>query len=288
VRAFSRRALGVCSLFLLCLVAAPRWAQADTCANLSAPQRKLANELLDSQHAYDCCDKTLSQCLKRKPVCSLVVRLSQDVCRRVAAGQKRPDIERELARRATSMMPTATPRSIDTKSSVGLGSKDAKVTAVVYVCPRCPFCARLMPALAASVRSGNLAGKVQLYARIFPLRSHEYSTDAALGVMAAEKLGKFWEYLLELHADFDASKPPDLAKVAEKVGLDVGAHAQAMKSPEVRQKLVDAKKEGVRNLVEATPSLFINGRPYTGDPSEEAIEDVLEEEYERVTGKSHK
>jgi protein-disulfide isomerase len=217
----------------------------------------------------------------------LVRRLSDDVCRRVAAGQSRSDIERELARRATSMMPTGTVYRIDTRSAPVAGSPDAKVTLVAYLCPRCPYCARLEPGLHQSVTSGKLAGKVKLFVRMFPVRSHPGSTEAGLGLIAAAKLGKFWEFLQHLYKDFDHFDAAHLDDVAAAEGMDRRKFSEAAQDPGTRQQLVESKKEGVKNSVESTPTLFINGRKYHGDMHLGALEDVLEEEHDRVTGKLH-
>lgn len=256
------------------------------CDALTADQRKQAQSILQSQHAYDCCDGTLAECLKRKPVCKLVRRLSEDVCRRVAAGQSRSDIERELTRRATSMLP-GTIYKIDTRTAPVAGSPDAKVTLVAYLCPRCPYCARLEPELYQSVTVGKLAGKVKFMVRMFPVRSHPGSTEAGLGLLAAAKMGKFWEFLRHLYKDFDHFDVAHLSDVAAAEGLDRKQFTALSDDPALRQDLVDSKKEGVKNKVEATPTLFINGRRYVGDMSARTMEDVLEEEYDRVTGKQY-
>jgi protein-disulfide isomerase len=270
---------------LCCLHSA--YADDSACEQLGGAQKKLATEILQSNHAYDCCDRSLAECLKRRPVCRLARRLSEDICRRVAAGQNRAEIERELARRATSMTAAGNSYRIDTKGAVVLGKPDAKVEVVAYVCPRCPFCAKLMDKLHESIASGKLAGKVKLYARLFPVRSHANSTEAALGLLAAEKLGKFWEFLLSLYRDFDKFDPAHLADVAAAVGLDPKQFTDVMNDPKTRDRLVESKKEGVRNTVESTPTIFINGRKYTGQLTLPVLQDVLEEEYEHVTGKQY-
>jgi protein-disulfide isomerase len=262
-------------------------AAGSACDELGGAQKQLANELLQSQHAYDCCDKSLAECRKLKPVCRLVKRLSEDICRRVAAGQSRADVERALSRRATSMTSTGNSYRIDTTSSLPTGKPDAKVTVVAYVCPRCPFCAKMMGALDKSIASGKLSGKVKLYARVFPVRGHAGSTEAGLGLLAAEKLGKFWEFLLHLYRDFDQFDVTKLAEVAAAEGMDRQKFTDQMNDPKTRELLVASKKEGVRNGVESTPTLFINGRKYVGELSLSALEDVLEEEHDRVTGKQH-
>jgi protein-disulfide isomerase len=277
----------VCATWLTALLvfSSVAWAKGP-CDGLVGAQKQLATELFNSQHAYDCCDKSLAQCLEKKPTCTLVRRLTDDICRRVARGQSRADIERELSRRATSMMSTGKQYAIDTNTTAAAGSADAKVTLSVYLCPRCPFCAKLVPGLYDSVTKGRLAGKVKLVARPFPVRAHPGSTEAGLGLIAANRLGKYWAFLLELYRNFDHFDAAHLDEVAVKVGLERNKFLETEKEPATRQVLVDAKKEGVRNVVESTPSFFINGRKYTGELTQEVLEDVLLEEFERVTGKT--
>jgi protein-disulfide isomerase len=262
-------------------------AAASSCDALSGAQKKLATEILQSQHAYDCCDKSLAECLKQKPVCRLVKRLSEDVCRRVAAGQAKADIERALARRATSMTATGNTYRIELNDSVALGKPEAKVSVVAYVCPRCPYCAKLMRELEKSVADGKLAGKVKLYAKLFPVRGHVGSTEASIALVAAQQFGKFWDYLLQLYRDFDHFDVNKLGDVAAGLGIDRQKFDAAVKDEKTRNRVVESKKEGVRNAVESTPTLFINGRKYVGELSLQAVEDVLEEEHDRLTGKQH-
>jgi len=282
------RMLWVCSTWLTVLGAfsSVAFAQSKTCDALSGEQKLVVQEILETSHAYDCCDKSLSQCLEKKPVCRLVRRLTDDICRRVANGQNRADIERELERRATSMMPMGKSYVVDTKGATPAGTPEAKVTLTVYLCPRCPFCAKLIPGLYESVTKGRLSGKVKLFARPFPVRTHPGSTEAGLGLVAAGQLGKFWEFLLQLYRDFDHFDPAHVEEIAVKAGLPRDKFAATMKTAETRQSLVEMKKEGVRNFVDSTPTFLINGRKYVGEMTLLTLEDVLEEEYERVTGKT--
>jgi protein-disulfide isomerase len=239
--------------------------------------------VLKSQHPYDCCDGTILSCLKRKPVCRLAQRLADDVCRRAAKGQKRDRIERALARRATSMMPGGKTHPINLSGLTPAGNAKAPVTAVLYLCARCPFCARLAPQLHQSVVAGELKGKVKLYVRAFPIRSHPHSTEGGMAMLAAQKLGKFWDFLLHMYANFKRFDPAKLPDCAAAKGMDRERFRQLLTNKQLRKRLVASKKEGVRNKVDSTPTLFINGRKYSGDLDAVQVVDVLAEEYERVT-----
>ena len=272
--------LTVLSLLPLGAAAGPK-----ECDSLKGAQRRLATQILQSQHAYACCDKTLAQCLKRRPTCRLVERLAASVCRRAKAGQDRAKIERGLARRATSMLPSARRYSIDRSHSPPAGDPAAKVELVAYVCPYCPYCAHLIRGLHRAMTAGALKGKAKMRVRLFPIRSHRGSTEAAMAAMAAQKLGRFWPYLLGTYKRGQHHDAKALSEQARKLGLDPKRFASLSKDQQLRKLLVASKKEGVRHKVEATPTLFINGRRYVGDLDLATVVDVLEEEHDRVTGR---
>lgn len=269
------------SLFLLI----PRLAaaQVPACDALSGAKRDVAMQVLAAAHPHDCCDGTLAECLKQKPVCPLVTRLAADVCRRAGAGQSKADIERELSRRAASV---SSPKvKIDTSGAAVAGDPNAKVEIVVYLCARCPYCSRLLPQLYASVTTGELKGKAKLIVRPFPIRSHAGSTEGAKAMIAAQRQGRFWEMVLHMYANFDKFDPARLPECAAAAGLERERFQRDMAEPAVEKILVEAKKEGIRNRVEATPSVFIERRKYHAELSLVAIEDFVEEEWERRSAK---
>lgn len=263
---------------LLLLLALPVGAQTKTCDALKGEQRVTANNVLRSQHPYDCCDGTIAECLARKPQCAIAVRLANDVCRRAAAGQSQKDIERELARRAASAL--GPKLSVDVSQSSIAGDAKAPVEIVVYLCARCPFCAKLVPQLQQSVTQGRLKGKARLVVRPFPIRSHKHSTLAAKAMVAAERLGQLWPFLTYLYAHFDEFDPTKLSDFATQAGIDPERFNAAIADPGVEKVLVDSKKEGIRNHVEATPTLLINRRKYDAEAALLAIEDFVEEQVE--------
>ena len=255
------------------------------CEDLKGAQKQLATSILNSAHPYACCDRTLSECLKQRPVCRLVRRLAASVCRRVKAGQDRGRIERALARRATSMMPTGRKYAMDLSKEPVAGDPNAKVKLVAVTCPRCPYCAVLIRGLYREITQGVLKGKVRMQARLFPLRSHPGSTEGSMAVMAAKEFGKFWPYLIHLYKNFDHFDPKKLPECAASQGMKRQRFERLLRDKKLRAQLVASKKEGVRNAIEATPTLFINGRRYQGELGFASVVDVLEEEYDRVTGK---
>ncbi len=269
--------------FLIFLSAPCVHAQTPTCKGLTGDQKALAKELLESQHPYDCCDDTIAACLKKGPVCDLAYRLSENICRRISKHQDRQEIVRGLSRRARSMTGRSK-ANIDLSFVPPAGVASAKVVLVEYACARCPYCSKSTPKMYNAVVKGQLKGKVRLYFKPFPIRSHEFSKESGLGFIAAAKLNRFWEFLLHSYDHFDSFCILKQTDWAEAAGMDRVAFEQAIKDPVTRKLLVDSKKEGIVNKVEATPTFFINGREYVGDLDHEELVDVLQEEYRRIRG----
>ncbi len=272
-------------LVLLC------WAplgQAAPCDRLSAPQRKKAEQIFRSTHPYECCDETLDRCLKQFKVCKLVKRLRDDICRRLVKGQQVKQIKSALDRRARSMIATGKrgKRAVfDLSQAKVAGDPHAPVTVVACACARCPFCSKVVPNLYLLVTKSGLKGKVKLYFRPFPIRGHAGAVEGGLAFVAAEQQGKIWPYLRKMFSEYDQFEIKKLRSWAVDVGMDLAVFEQAMASKKTRKLLVQSKKEGLRNGVKATPTLFINGRKYLGDMDRETLLDVLDEEADRVKGR---
>ncbi len=279
------KTVGLILLLVMATSARTRALSIPECKNLEGSKKALAEKILSSQYPYDCCDSSIAQCLKNEKVCSLAWRLARNICRRVANGQDEKKILRSLSRRARSMMQGGRTFTIDTDSSPRLGPPDAKVTVVEYACARCPFCSKISPVIYEAVANGPLKNKVKLVFKTFPLKSHEHSKEAGLAFIASARLGKFWEFMRYSYAHFDSFCPKLQTKWAEAVGMDKDDFEKLLKDPDVRKQLVDNVKEAIRNKVEATPTFFINNRRYAGDLDTDELQDVFEEEYDRVTGR---
>lgn len=264
---------------LAALLAFPAGALAGgPCDRLSGTARAVADQVLATEHPYDACDRTFAGCLEAQPVAPLVRRLADWICRKAASGQEALAIVRSLEKRAMSMMRPGRVQAIDLSSAPPAGCPKARVAVAVYLCARCPYCAKLVPALHREVTSGRLAGRVALHLRLFPIKSHEHSTEANVAVAAAASLGKGWEFLLRAYRGFDAFSPSALADWAVEAGIDRAAFETAASSPSVRETVVESKKEGLRNGVDSTPTFFINGRRWMGDLDIDTLVDALEEE----------
>ncbi len=280
----TRTILGLMS-FVLLAGPAVAWAQTPMCDALPADRKAVAREIFASLHPYDGCDETFARCLAAKPAKPVVLRLASDICRQVKAGNDRKQVERSLTRRAQTMLASGPRATIALDEAMRAGAAQAPVEVVVYVCPRCPFCKAMVPPLYQAVTEGPLSGKARLYLRPYPLKSHANSTEGGLAMVSAAKLGRFWPFTLALYKNFDKYCPKLLAEWAVAAGMDRAAFEGATADPKTREALVAAKQEGARNKINATPTIFIDGRLYHYDLSAESVIDVVEEAHEAKTEK---
>ncbi len=259
-------------------------AQTPVCEDLEGRRRQLAEQILASEYLYDCCDDTISRCLEARPTCRLAVRLANDICRRVAAGEDEDGIRRALSRRARSLMGGVAPAEVDLRNAPVFGREDAPVTVVVYACARCPYCSKMIPELFEAVDGGTLQDDARLAFRVFPIRGHEGSTQACLAFAAASAMDGFWPFMLDAYRHFDDYSPDRQLEWAVEAGLDRAEFSARLSDPAIRETVIESKKEGLVNGVEETPTVFLNGRRWVGDLVLETLVDAIQEEAERTRG----
>jgi protein-disulfide isomerase len=266
-------------MIILQLVSFTFHAMADTsvCKDLDPNEQEALNRILSKLHPYDCCDNTFSECLRVNTPCPVVLRLAKDVCRLFRSGKRHDGIKRALMLRARSVLNIGKTASISADESMMAGNTSAPVTVVVYACTRCPFCKILVPVLYRETVEGSLKGKIKLFFKPFPLKDHECSIEGGLGLIAAAKLGRFWPFVLQVYDNFDTVNPQTLPDLASSAGIDKKDFTAVYSDPKTREILVATKREGLKNQVLSTPTLFINGRKYLYEMTSDAIVDVISE-----------
>ncbi|WP_127781819.1 thioredoxin domain-containing protein [Rhodococcus sp. X156] len=149
------------------------------------------------------------------------------------------------------------------------GNVTAPITVVEYGDFECPYCGAAAPVLRELVDTSD--GAVRLVFRHFPLfEVHPFALTAAL---AAEASGEhFWQLHALLFTHQDHLRDPDLQSLADKVGAGpvTGEAAQAFQ-PAVQADYAAGIADGARG----TPTLFINGRIYTGRTELRALQAAL-------------
>ncbi len=259
------------------LICANAQAQSPACEGLSPEAKAVAQNVMDTSYSYACCDETISACLKNEPSCKLPKLLASEACRLAGAGKSAADIKHIFDQRAMSMGALGKAAVIEKRPEHLWGNSNAKVVVSIYLCARCPYCSRHVPALIEALEKSPLKDKVALNLRMFPIKSHDNSTPAALGVEAAAQLGQAWPFLLKVYKNFDNYSNENLVVWAKELGLDEASFNQKMQDSTVRNIVVTSKKEGLTNNVESTPTFFINGHKIQGTFDVQSMLSMIEE-----------
>jgi protein-disulfide isomerase len=166
-----------------------------------------------------------------------------------AAGRQ-PDLRRALSDLRSAPLPPVGP------DDHVRGPEDARLV-VVYGDYECPFCA------AAEVQLSTL--DIRVVFRHFPIRSsHPRAHAAAHAAEAAAEQGAFWAMHDALFADQGRLEDPHLWARAERLGLDVERFEADRRSERIAEQVRGHFRGGIRAGVVTTPTLFVDGKTYSG------------------------
>jgi protein-disulfide isomerase len=105
---------------------------------------------------------------------------------------------------------------------------------------------------------------------------------ASTAASAAQRQGKFWEMAVLLYQDMNKNDENHVLDLASSLGLDMARFKKDLADPEVAKRIRADKVDGVRANVDATPTLFINGKVYNIRMDEAHLKDIINEEAERL------
>jgi protein-disulfide isomerase len=143
-----------------------------------------------------------------------------------------------------------------------LGDPTAPVTVLEYGDYECPYCAAAAPVLRQLVEESE--GRVRLAFRNFPLADvHPFALTAALAAEAADAQGAFWPMHTLLFTKQDRLDDAALRAYGDELGID-GSRLVGEAAQPYADKVEADFAAGVEAGVPGTPTLFIDGRLYTG------------------------
>jgi protein-disulfide isomerase len=148
--------------------------------------------------------------------------------------------------------------AVSTIDQPSMGNERAPVTIVEFTDYQCPSCADTQPTLERLVK--EYGDRVRLVARDFPLSQHADALKAAEAAEAAREQGKYWEYAAILMRNQTALSPAKLKDYASQLSLDRARFDQAMESGKFAAQVQRDIEDGTKLGIEATPTVFINGR----------------------------
>jgi protein-disulfide isomerase len=155
--------------------------------------------------------------------------------------------------------PVAPVYQISTDDQPSRGALNAPVTLVEFTDFQCPSCAAMQPVL-EQITAEYGDQRVRLVVRDFPLQQHANAFKAAEAAEAARAQGKYWEYAKLLFANQQALDVAKLKEYATQIGLDRAKFDAMIDSGQLSPKVQSDLNEGNRIGVNATPSIYVNGR----------------------------
>lgn len=159
--------------------------------------------------------------------------------------------------------------------------KKAKVIVYEYSDFECPACRAFVPIIK------NLKEKykdeIALVYRHFPLiEIHPKAVYASQAAEAAGKQGKFWEMHDILFSRQDEWKNSQnhkelFIKYAQELNLDLKKFEEDYESQEIKNKILEERKEALNLGLTGTPSFFVNNR-FVNLTSFDSLEKEIEKE----------
>jgi len=180
------------------------------------------------------------------------------------------------AEKESALLPTA---DKITSEDWSRGNASSSVSIVEYSDFQCPACAAFYP-LVEEV-SAKLGTQFHFAYRHFPLTQHLNAVPAAQAAEAAGRQGKFWEMYSEIFTQQENWATSTDAKTyfdgyAKKIGLDMEKFNADYDLPEIKAKIEDSIKGGIKAGVNSTPSFFLNGKK-VNPQSYEQFKKLIEE-----------
>jgi protein-disulfide isomerase len=114
---------------------------------------------------------------------------------------------------------------------------------------------------------------------------HQNAEKAAEAAEAAREQGKYWEYTAILFKNQEALEVPKLKTYATQIGLDRAKFDQALDSGKFYDKVQRDLREGEKLGVNATPTIFVNGKRLR-DKTPESLKAAIDAALKATASKS--
>jgi protein-disulfide isomerase len=207
-----------------------------------------------------------------KGSCRRSVAALRYVARLVEQGFTDSEVSEALAKRYRPI----SPKKIDVSEAPVKGNPNAKITLVEFADYECPHCRRFQPVLRQII--DEFHDNVKLYFKHYPLPQHTNARLAAEAAVAAQKQGKFWQFQDKLWDKQDELGPAEIEKVAKETGLDVAKFRADLASEAVKARVQKDRADGAAAGLQATPTLYIDGREYTDGRDTDSLREWIKDE----------
>ncbi len=163
------------------------------------------------------------------------------------------------------------------------GPDDAVVQVVEFSDFECPYCSRAAETL-HGLRDRYAGKPVQFVFRHFPLSFHPNARPAAEHAQCAREQGKFWEMHDGIFARQRELSKEAFTEIATQAGLDMGKLEGCLASGRAGQEVEEDLRKAQEVGVQGTPSFFINGQSFAGNPTIEGISQAIDGQLAKLQG----
>ncbi|MDQ3262653.1 MAG: DsbA family protein [Myxococcota bacterium] len=245
-------------------------------SQLTVDQRRQLSTVFSDEFCYCGCPHTLGQCLKQHTQCKHAKRMTSLAARHAAGGYPGSEIILILSRYYEGFREPR--KSFKPDPRMCQGAENAPVTLVEFFDYECPYCASVSPVLKAFAK--KYAAKVRFCALPYPLPNHPNGMPAAQAAMIARDAGKYWEMHDALFENQASLSAETLRQLASRLGLKGDEVGKAIAAGKYVDEVTSFRDQGRAAGVDSTPSLYLNGRRFQLDISEENLVHTVDDELE--------
>lgn len=159
---------------------------------------------------------------------------------------------------------------------------DGKVTVVEFLDLECESCGAAFPGV--EKLRGEYADRVTFVMRYFPIPSHRNAELAARAVEAAGQQGQLepmYRKMFETQPQWgeaQVSHRDTFVGFARDLGLDMAKFQAALDDQATLDRVLADRDDGTTLGVKGTPTFFINGVQFTGQPTYQALKAAIDAE----------
>jgi len=162
-----------------------------------------------------------------------------------------------------------------------LGKPDAPITIVEYASLNCPHCAHFSLDVLPQLKQKWIdSGKAKLVFRDFPLNEEALRAAMITRCAPPDRFFAFVDAFMKSQAGWVGSRDyrDTLARLAKLGGMTQKQFDDCLADKGLEDKIVASRLVADQQLgVDSTPTFFIDGRKYTGDPSFAAMDKAMSE-----------
>jgi protein-disulfide isomerase len=194
--------------------------------------------------------------------------------------------ELRTAAKVENLLPDVRPPALQLLAdhSPRAGQAGAPIQVVEFSDFECPYCSRAADTL-KQLKDKYAGQPVEFVFRHFPLSFHPNAKPAAEYAQCAHEQDKFWAMHDAIFAGQSAGLSTDKFKeMATQAGLDTAKLEECVASGRAKTLVEEDLKKGGEAGVGGTPSFYINGQAFEGNPTPQGLAQAIDAELARLKG----